>query len=155
MKNEFFTKNAEETKQIARQFARTIIKNEVIALFGELGSGKTTFVQGFAEEFGIQRKITSPTFVMIKAYPVLSENFQNKIAKRGIKSLYHLDLYRAQSHSDVATLGISDIMENPENILLIEWAQKLGPLLFSRKHTEITFTYVSETERKITIKNHE
>lgn len=105
----FETKSAAETKLLASKFAAKH-SGSIIALTGELGSGKTTFVQGFAKGLGIKEKITSPTFVIIRQYP---NNF------------YHVDLYRIDNFQE---LGLEEILANPNNIVLIEWAEKIKDL---------------------------
>lgn len=103
-----------ETKQIAAKLAKKGIAS-VFALSGELGAGKTTFVQGFAKGLGIKEKIISPTFVLIR---------QHKIPNT-TKVLYHIDLYRIE---ETANLGLEEIWSDPNNIILIEWAEKLKKL---------------------------
>ncbi|MDO8573667.1 MAG: tRNA (adenosine(37)-N6)-threonylcarbamoyltransferase complex ATPase subunit type 1 TsaE, partial [Candidatus Daviesbacteria bacterium] len=104
----------DETKSIAEEFAKKT-KNKIFALTGELGAGKTIFVQGFAKGLGIKEKIISPTFVLIR---------QHKIPNTQ-KILYHIDLYRVENISE---LGLQEILSDPNNIVLIEWAEKLKNL---------------------------
>lgn len=110
----YLTNSEKETKNLASKLAKKI--HGVIALSGELGAGKTTFVQGFAKGLRIDEKIISPTFVLIR---------QHKIPKSK-KMLYHIDLYRIEN--DFSQLGLEEILENPSNIILIEWAEKLNDL---------------------------
>lgn len=107
---QYISTSAEETRKIAQKLGKEI-KTGVIALTGELGAGKTTFVQGFAKGLGIKEKIISPTFVLIR---------QHQIPKTK-KTLYHIDLYRLEDFSE---LGLKEIIDNPNNIILIEWAEK-------------------------------
>ena len=109
----FISHSEKETKDLAKKLAKNL--TGVIALTGELGAGKTIFVQGFAEGLGIKDKIISPTFVLIR---------QHKIPKSS-RMLYHIDLYRLE---DFAELGLQEITEDPNNIVLIEWAEKLKEL---------------------------
>ena len=111
---QFISSSEKKTKQIAGRFARQITRG-VIALSGELGAGKTTFVQGFAKGLGIKEKIISPTFVLIR---------QHQIPKTD-KILYHIDLYRLEENQDFKKLGLEEIINNPNNLVLIEWAEKL------------------------------
>ncbi len=103
-----------KTKQVAFKLAQQI-SHGVIALTGELGAGKTTFAAGFAKGLGIKEKIISPTFVFIR---------QHKIPQTD-KILYHIDLYRLESSSHSKSLGIEEIINDPNNIVIIEWAEKL------------------------------
>src|SRR3989344_8594763 len=95
----------DETKAIARKFAKKF-ESGVIALTGELGAGKTTFVQGFAGGLGIKDKIISPTFVLIR---------QHKIPKTD-KTLFHIDLYRIEMEREFEDLGLKEILQNPEAV---------------------------------------
>lgn len=112
----FITNSPQETKKLAGNLARKL-KGGIIALSGDLGTGKTTFVQGFAKGLGIKDKIISPTFVLIR---------QHKIPKSS-RTLYHIDLYRIEG-VDSKKLGLEDIWSNPANITLIEWAEKIEEL---------------------------
>lgn len=113
----------EETIKFASDFAKKITeKNKkrktalVISLIGELGAGKTTFARGFLHELGVKKKITSPTFVLIKRY---------KLPKGGsFKETFHIDAYRLKD-GDLNTLEWQEIIKNPENIILIEWPERV------------------------------
>jgi len=107
-----------KTKQIASTLAKQLA-HRVIALSGQLGTGKTTFVQGFAKGLGIKEKITSPTFVLIR---------QHEIPKRD-QMLYHIDLYRLENDNQIKGLGLEEIISNSNNLVLIEWAEKIENLL--------------------------
>src|SRR3989339_1458706 len=115
---QFISSSEKETKQIAGRLARQITRG-VIALSGELGAGKTTFVQGFAKGLGIKEKIISPTFVLIR---------QHQIPKTK-KVLYHIDLYRLENIESLKQLGIEEICSYSNNIILIEWADKIEKIL--------------------------
>ncbi len=132
---QFTTYSEKETKDLAKKLAKKL--TGVIALIGELGSGKTTFAQGFAAGLGIKEKIISPTFVLIR---------QHRIPKTE-KTLYHIDLYRLE---DFTELGLKDLMEDPNNIVLIEWAEKIKDQL-PQNTTYIKFKTLSETKREIKI----
>lgn len=111
---QYASKSAIQTRQIASDLARKI-KSSVIALEGELGVGKTTFIQGFAQGLGIKDKIISPTFVLIRQHPIPVSD----------KTLFHIDLYRLEKGLDINNLGLKDIWLNPKNVVLIEWAEKI------------------------------
>ncbi len=108
----------------------------VIGLIGELGAGKTTFAQGFAEGLGIKNRIISPTFILMRKYG----------------DFYHIDLYRLEKdvENEVRNLGLFDIWEKPENIILIEWAEKIENIL-PKDSIKIEFELLDEFERKIRI----
>lgn len=113
----------EETKQIAAELAKMVRqahhKSNIFALSGELGVGKTIFVQGFAKGLGISEKIISPTFVLIRQHPIPKTK----------RILYHIDLYRLENIEDIKTLGLSEIWSDPNNIVLIEWADRIEKFL--------------------------
>lgn len=141
---EIITKNAEETKNLGREIASQLTGGEVIALKGELGAGKTTFVQGLAEHFGLGERIVSPTFILLREYNLENHN--------SIKKLYHIDLYRLDDdlNRQVRELGIEDFWKGNENILLIEWAEKAKDILPS-KTKWIEFEVINSERRKIKI----
>lgn len=109
----------EETRKIAKDFAQLLKSGDVVALFGDLGSGKTVFVKGLAQGLGIKTRITSPTFVLIKSYPIYRA--QNSL------SFYHLDLYRLNVGKDIESLGLEEIFSK-DSIVVIEWADRLKNL---------------------------
>lgn len=133
---QYISTSEEETRKIARKLARDI-KTGIIALTGELGAGKTTFVQGFAKGLGIKDKIISPTFVLIRQHPIPNTN----------RTLYHIDLYRL---NDFTELGLKEIMGDPNNIVLIEWAEKIEKNL-PKKTMRITLQKIAENKRLINL----
>ena len=148
MKNKeeiLITNNAEETRKLGEELAKNLKGGELIALFGDLGGGKTTFVQGLALGLGIKRRIISPTFIIIRTY-----NIESKITDQKPKTFYHLDLYRTGKVEDIRGLGIDEIIGNKNDIVVIEWAKKLEDLL-PEKRIDIFFEYLEENRRKIKI----
>ena len=105
----FITKNSLETQKLGKKFAERLTAG-VVALYGDLGSGKTTFVQGLAKGFGI-KKIISPTFIIVRSYKLKlkTQNFPLRQGYAGqAKFFYHIDLYRIQSEKDLEGLGIEE-----------------------------------------------
>ncbi|MEK7640616.1 MAG: tRNA (adenosine(37)-N6)-threonylcarbamoyltransferase complex ATPase subunit type 1 TsaE [Patescibacteria group bacterium] len=92
----------------------------VVGLVGDLGAGKTTFVQGFAKALGIKRHVPSPTFLIFRSYKLATLNF---------KLLYHADAYRLNSSKELDVLDFKDILKDPHNIVIIEWADKVKNIL--------------------------
>jgi len=137
---EILTKSGGETKKIAVTLAREILKRPlggkavVLALKGNLGSGKTNFLQGFARGLGIKEKINSPTFVIIKRFG----NF------------YHFDCYRIQKQKDILNLGFKKIINNPKNIVAIEWADKIKKII-PKGALWIKFEHLGGNKRKIVV----
>ena len=121
----FTTHSAMDTKKIASDCAKeitTIASKEarVIALQGNLGAGKTTFTQGFARALGIDRRIQSPTFVLIKIYDIAHDRF---------KHFVHIDAYRIETLHEIERLGIRGFFADKDAIVLIEWADRIKKIL--------------------------
>ncbi len=117
---EIVTKNAEETADFGKKIAISLKGGEILALVGELGSGKTTFTQGLATALGVEGKIISPTFILQKVYHLTSGG-----------SLFHIDLYRLEENfaGELKNLGVEDFWQKNNNIFVIEWADKAEELL--------------------------
>ena len=105
------------TRKIAQQLAQKS-KGRIFALVGDLGAGKTTFVQAFLKELGVKGRVMSPTFVIMRSYKL----------KDGRKA-YHLDGYRIKKDKEFVDLGFKELIKDPKNIILIEWADRVKKLL--------------------------
>ncbi|MEX2013562.1 MAG: tRNA (adenosine(37)-N6)-threonylcarbamoyltransferase complex ATPase subunit type 1 TsaE [Parcubacteria group bacterium] len=97
-----------------------MMKATVVGLQGELGAGKTHFVKALGQMMGINERIVSPTFVIIKSYDM---------DWRGFKKLIHIDAYRLEKESELLNLGWNKLVENPENLILIEWPERVENIL--------------------------
>lgn len=140
------SKSLKETEKIAKDFLEKISlgvydKALVVGLYGDLGSGKTTFTQAVAKIFGIKEDITSPTFVIEKTYTFNGSKFRN---------LIHIDAYRLDSAHELYVLGWEKIYNDPDNIIFIEWPEKVKDLL-PKNHAKANFKFISEFEREIEI----
>lgn len=111
-----------ELKNLAKDVAKKLRGGEVLALIGNLGSGKTTFTKYLATFLKVKRRITSPTFTLMQEAPG-----RLKSGKRIV--LYHLDLYRIRGYKEVEALGLKQIWQKPEHIVVIEWANKIKKYL--------------------------
>lgn len=140
MKKTIITNSFEETQKAGEEYTKQITKGDVICLFGDLGFGKTTFVQGLAKGLGIEGRIISPTFLIMRSYKITGNNI--------LYMLFHIDLYRVNNDQEIIDLGIMDIIANKQNIIVIEWAERMESLL-PRKRTDIYFEYIDENKRKI------
>ncbi len=129
------TKCEEDTMEIAENLESEKFSGMVICLDGELGSGKTVFVKGFAKALGIEDTITSPTFNLIKEYD-------------GETSLYHMDLYRL--NGDIKSTGITDYF-NKDGVCIIEWAETIKEHLPDER-LEIVFKVIDENTRVLVFK---
>ncbi len=147
---EYSTNSFEETQKVAYDFAKKIVKGGIVALYGNLGVGKTTFTQGLARGLGIERRIISPTFIVLRRHKVKRQNSKGKSANQNSKVFYHIDLYRTESQKDIDGLGIEEILKDSQNIIVIEWAEKLGSLL-PKKRLDVRFEYITDNSRKISI----
>ena len=135
---EYISNSDTETKKIAAKLAREG-QGKIFALSVQLGAGKTIFAQGFAKGLGIKEKIISPTFVLIRQHQIPNTT----------KTLYHIDLYRLENLTDINQLGLKEIFSNPNNIILIEWADKLTKL--PEKTIRISIQKEDSNKRCITI----
>lgn len=108
--------SAEETVRFGRRFASSLRNGDVVALYGELGTGKTHFISGVCNGLGARGHVASPTFTLINEYP----------AERC--TVVHIDLYRINSRPEVAALGVEEYF-NEGNICLIEWAERMQEFL--------------------------
>ena len=152
---EVITNSDKETRKVAGLLAESIkekpLKTKgalVIGFQGNLGSGKTTFIQGLAKGFKIKQYLTSPTFVLLKRYKV--PNY--KLLITNYKHLHHLDCYRLNKAKDLLELDFKEIINDNENIVLIEWAEKVRSIL-PKDTIWIKFKTISEKKRKITYGN--
>jgi len=143
----FKSESAKKTRKIAASLALETIDSKplkharIFALEGELGAGKTTFVQGFVKALRIKQKIASPTFVLIKNYPLHTTAY---------KLLYHIDAFRLRDWHGLASLGIRDVFADPQNLVLIEWAERVK-LVLPKKRVWIHIDHMYKNDRKITI----
>ncbi|MFA5188117.1 MAG: tRNA (adenosine(37)-N6)-threonylcarbamoyltransferase complex ATPase subunit type 1 TsaE [Patescibacteria group bacterium] len=119
---EFISKTEKDTNQLAAKIARKLKGGEIIALEGDLGAGKTTFVKGLAKAFGIKQHVTSPTFVLMKVY-------ECRIPKSEISNLVHVDCYRLDEPQELFYLGIEEYLNKPDTVVVIEWADKISNYL--------------------------
>ena len=111
----------------------------IIALSGNLGAGKTTFVQLLAKELGVEEKVTSPTFTIMKGYELAGE----------FNHLIHMDAYRIEDLSELRPLRFSELLTDNKNILCIEWAEKIQSALPS-EIIKINIEILPDGKREIT-----
>ena len=133
----FETNSEEETIELGRRIAGELPPKAVVLLIGNLGAGKTTLAKGILSGLGVAEpdEVTSPTFTLIHEY--------------GGGRAYHIDLYRLDSRTQVATLGLDEILDR-EAVVLIEWGERF-PDLFPAGRIEIRLSTVTESKRQLTI----
>lgn len=128
---EFISKSELETQEIAFEYAKTLVKGDVILLSGDLGAGKTAFTKGVAKYFGIDG-VTSPTYAYLNVYNDL---------------LYHYDCYRLSCGEDAVMLGLTDYF-NGENICLIEWSENISDVI-PKNAKKVQIQKIDDGTRKI------
>lgn len=162
----YLTKSPAQTKKVGATLAERILnsysqreKTIILGLEGDLGGGKTTFLQGFARGLGIKEKILSPTFVLMKKFKIpaktcltvsrlRSKRWQMNNSK--FKTFIHIDCYRVQSPREILALGFQKIASDPKNIIAIEWAEKISKIL-PKNTTWVKFEIINKNSRRITI----
>ncbi|MDO8487409.1 MAG: L-threonylcarbamoyladenylate synthase [Candidatus Curtissbacteria bacterium] len=128
------SKSETQTQKLGETLGKSLKAGDIVALYGDLGAGKTVFVKGIAKGLGIKKRILSPTFVFIRSYPLTGE-----------KQFYHVDLYRGQSLEDFEALGLEELFSK-NNIVVLEWAGKIAKIL-PQKRIDINIEKVEDTER--------
>lgn len=132
------TDSAARTEEIGYLVGRAAAQGGVIALFGDLASGKTTFVRGVARDFARANQVHSPTFTLVNVYG--EDN-----------PLYHLDLYRLSDPFEALDLGCEELFDG-ERLCLVEWADRAAPLL-PEKRIDIEFLHVGQDRRELCLTN--
>ena len=141
MKLKIFTSSPSQTKKAGQLLAEEVLKSKpakkafVIGLVGDLGGGKTCFLQGFAQGLGIKQRVLSPTFIIMRRF----NNF------------YHIDCYRIQKPQELLDLGFKRIIANPKNIVAVEWADRIRKIM-PLNTIWIEFEFIGEKKRKIMIR---
>ena len=138
MDYKYTSRNETDTIELAQNIESEKFPNMVICLDGELGSGKTVFVKGFAQALGISDNITSPTFNLVKEY------------ETGELPLYHMDMYRAEDN--VESIGIEEYY-NKNGVTIIEWAEMVEDYL-PEERLDVKFIIVDENTRIIKLEPH-
>lgn len=138
--------SAMETKKIAKLFAEELLATKtdkkafVIAFKGDLGAGKTTFIQGLMRGLGVKKRIMSPTFTLLRSYAIKTDSFER---------VHHFDCYRITEAEEMKELKFKDMLNDPKAIILIEWPERIAKLLPRNKVT-VALDY-GETINKRTI----
>jgi tRNA threonylcarbamoyladenosine biosynthesis protein TsaE len=136
---EMESRSPEETRRLAVSLSPLLRPGDVLALGGDLGAGKTTFVQGLAAGLGIVEHVTSPTFVLMKEYA------------GGRYPLLHMDVYRLDRMQEVVDLGYDEFLD-PSHIVVVEWGDMVEPLL-PKEHMAIQLRYgAGESTREIVLR---
>jgi tRNA threonylcarbamoyladenosine biosynthesis protein TsaE len=151
--------STEETANLAREVALKLRSGDVLALYGNLGTGKTTFTRFLVESLGINAKVQSPSFVLARVYE-RTENSNNAPSptpqeRSGkfhvIEKVNHLDLYRLQNENELKDLGLEEYFNQPNSITVIEWPE-LAESFLPKNTKRIYFEDLGEDKRKIYFK---
>jgi len=142
---EFTTLSEEDTINLGKEFAKGLSSGDVVAIYGDLGSGKTEFVKGICEYFQVEEIVTSPTFTIVNKYTGTASD--NQII------LYHIDLYRIEKESELLEIGFEEYLGDKSAISLIEWAEKTSLIPENAIQVEIFLDDNDDNKRMITIKS--
>ena len=178
MRVKYLTTAPRQTKKLGEILAKEVLRTKVsqkgaliVGLEGDLGGGKTTFLQGLAKGLGIKEKILSPTFIIIKAFKIPSSNFKFPTRPNGsrpteqlqsfgraagrisnFQKLIHVDAYRLKDEKELEKLGWKDLISNPKNLIFIEWPENVIKAL-PKKHHKVSISHIKEGHRKFKIKS--
>jgi tRNA threonylcarbamoyladenosine biosynthesis protein TsaE len=149
------SKSIKDTEKIAKIFLDTFLKSKsarsgalVVALSGDLGAGKTAFTKAVAKHLGIRESIKSPTFVIMKKYPVAE---QTRYGAGPLKFLFHIDAYRLASEKELLYLGWEDIIAGKEHMIFIEWPEQV-PKIIPTDAVLVRISTDKEGNRKLSFK---
>jgi len=139
------SRSLDQTRKIAREALKDLAPNKdgatIVALSGELGSGKTTFAKAFAEALGLNPEdVTSPTFVIEKRFDLGNHAH--------FKKFVHIDAYRLEKAEEIERLGWKDTIRDKANLVLIEWPENIGRAL-PQHSKRISFSFIDENSREI------
>jgi tRNA threonylcarbamoyladenosine biosynthesis protein TsaE len=132
----FISHSANETLKLGQLLAKDLYGGEVLALIGDLGSGKTILTKGLAKGLGIKKIVNSPTFVLMKIYKI--KNLKSRKMTRGssqdllglkIRNFIHIDAYRLTAGKDLVDIGIEDWLNKKNTVVIIEWADRVKDIL--------------------------
>lgn len=139
------SKNLTETERLVAEVFKDVVSTSrknatILALSGDLGSGKTAFVKVLAKQLGITEIVSSPTFVIEKIYAVT--------ALCPFEKIIHIDAYRLEHADELLKLGWQDIISSPKNLICIEWPEKVSGII-PHDALRIQFTFIDENTREM------
>ena len=132
----YYTNSDKETEAVGEQFGRTVADGTVVAMYGDLGAGKTAFVRGMARGMGIDERVSSPTFTIVNEY-------------LGDRTLIHFDMYRLGSADELFDIGWEDYLARGA-VCAVEWSENVEEAFYGDE-IRLTIEKTSDTSRKITI----
>ena len=135
---EFISKSEHDTEELGRRFASGLPGGTVVAMYGDLGAGKTAFTRGLAAGLGVTEPVTSPTYTIVNEY-------------LGQRELIHFDMYRLSSADELFDIGWEDYLARGA-VCVVEWSEKVQDAFFGDEIV-VRIDKLSDTERRITIDN--
>ncbi len=138
---EFISRSARQTSRLGARLGALLEGGDVVALEGELGTGKTVFAQGIGRGWGATAPLTSPTFILIRRH----ERPQSSV------KLYHIDLYRLNSVEEIIDLGLEELLGDLRTVSVVEWANQASEV-FSEEHLWVQLRWIDEYRRSLTFR---
>src|SRR4030042_7174150 len=132
----YLTDSPQKTQALAGKLIGPVSKQNLICLYGELGSGKTTFIQGLAQALSIKEKVISPTFILMREYQI-----SYKLQVTSYKFFVHIDCYRIESEKDVKGIDFAELWQDKRNLVVIEWADRIKKIL-PKERLDICFPHI-------------
>ncbi len=137
------TNSPQETKNLGLKLAKKCHGGDLLALYGDLGGGKTCFTQGFARGLGLTGRLASPSFVLMAVHQLPT--------KAPAGTFCHVDAYRLKNPSEILEVGLPDYLGNQKAVIVIEWADKIKRIIAPYITRELFFQHQGPTTRKITV----
>lgn len=135
---EFISRSAKQTRRLGARLGTLVQGGDVIALEGELGTGKTIFAQGLGRGWGANTHFVSPTYVLVRRHE----------RQQDTQKIYHIDLYRLNSLSEIIDLGLEELFESTQSVCVVEWANRAANL-FSDEHLWISLHWLDDYRRSM------
>ena len=139
-------KNLDDMERFANKVARKLRGGEILGLIGDLGAGKTAFVQALAKAMGISKKVRSPTFVLMQCFDT-SKDYSTKF---GINELCHADAYRLKTVDELFAIGFGEYIDREDAITVVEWVNRVESIGWLEDYREIKFVFGEGEERILT-----
>ena len=132
---EYVSHSAEETREIGGKVVQRFGVNRLYCLYGPLAAGKTTLVKGMAEEIGVERRVVSPSYILLREY-------------EGEYPLHHIDLFRLGSSGELIEAGLDEYIVDPRGVVAIEWAERAEGIL-PEDRVDVRIEITGDEERKV------
>ena len=133
--------NENETKEFAKEFAKTLKPGDIVTLDGDLGAGKTVFTKGICEYFNVKDYVVSPTYTIVNEY-------------RGDIPIYHFDIYRLEEEEELYNIGFYEYL-NPDALVIVEWAEKIPEAFYGYKLKKVQIIKGEDEKRTIIVEEEE